>query len=326
MIFPSCKLQLKKILEKHQWKGECKLHFLCSTYFLKMKISGFTIIRNAVLNDYPIVEAIRSILPVVDEMIVLVGQSDDETEKLIKNINNPKIKIHYSIWDDSLRKGGEVLAVETNKAFQLIDPRSDWAFYIQADEVVHEKYLPAIVDGCKKYKEDKRVEGLLFKYLHFYGTYDYTGDSRRWYSNEVRVIRNDKTISAYRDAQGFRKKHIKLNVKSIDAFIYHYGWVKSPEQMLKKQKNVSRFWKEESDEWKQYMEQGDYFNFDDFDSLVQFNGTHPSVMQERINKKNWELTIDLSKKRFSLKNKFLYWFERKTGIRPFSFKNYRLLR
>lgn len=49
-----------------------------------MKISGFTIIRNAVLNDYPITEAIRSILPVVDEMIVLVGDSEDETEALIK--------------------------------------------------------------------------------------------------------------------------------------------------------------------------------------------------------------------------------------------------
>jgi len=37
-----------------------------------MKISGFTIIRNAVMNDYPVLEAIQSILPVVDEMVVLV--------------------------------------------------------------------------------------------------------------------------------------------------------------------------------------------------------------------------------------------------------------
>ena len=270
-----------------------------------MKISGFTIIRNAVLNDYPIVEAIRSILPVVDEMIVLIGNSEDDTEGLIKNINNPKIKIHHSVWDDSLRKGGEVLAVETNKAFQLTDPESDWAFYIQGDEVIHEKYLPAILEGCKKYKDDKKVEGLLFKYLHFYGTYDYVGDSRRWYSHEVRLIRNDKSISAYRDAQGFRKGQIKLNVKPINAFVYHYGWVKSPEQMLRKQKNVSRFWQEDSDEWKQYMESGDHFNFDDFDSLVKFKDTHPEVMKKRVTQKNWDVKIDLSKKRFSSKDKFL---------------------
>jgi len=291
-----------------------------------MKISGFTIIRNAVLNDYPIIEAIRSILPVVDEMIVLIGNSEDDTEGLIKSINDPKIKIHYSVWDDSLRKGGEVLAVETNKAFQLIGPQSDWAFYIQGDEVIHERYLPLILEGCKKYKDDQKVEGLLFKYLHFYGTFDYVGDSRRWYSHEVRIIRNDKSISAYKDAQGFRKGRVKLNVEPIDAFVYHYGWVKSPEHMLRKQKNVSRFWHEDSDEWKQYMEAGDYFNFDDFDSLVQFKDTHPMVMKKRVSEKNWDVKMDLSKKRFSAKDQFLYWFEKKTGMRPFSFRNYRILK
>lgn len=291
-----------------------------------MKISGFTIIRNAVLNDYPVVEAIRSILPVVDEMIVLIGNSDDDTIGLIQNMNDPKIKIHFSVWDDSLRKGGEVLAVETDKAFELIDPKSDWAFYIQGDEVIHEKYLPIILEGCKKYKDDKKVEGLLFKYLHFYGTYDYVGDSRRWYSHEVRIIRNDKRIKAYRDAQGFRKNNMKLNVKPIDAFVYHYGWVKSPEQMLRKQKNVSRFWQQDSEEWKQYMETGDYFNFEDFDSLVKFKDTQPEVMKKRVAEKNWDVKMDLSKKRFSSKERFLYFFEKNTGIRPFSFKNYRIIK
>lgn len=290
-----------------------------------MKISGFTIIRNAVLNDYPITEAIRSILPVVDEMIVLVGDSEDETETLIKNINDPKIKIHHSTWDMSLRKGGKVLAVETDKAFKLVAPDSDWAFYIQGDEAVHEKYLPAIKEACIKYKDNKSVQGLLFKYLHFYGTYDYVGDSRRWYHREVRIIRNDKKISAYKDAQGFRIGRTKLKVKLIDAFVYHYGWVKSPEQMMRKQKNVSRFWNDDSEEWRNYIQQEDYFNFDDFDSLQKFAGAHPAVMKERIEKKNWEIAIDLSRKKFSLKDALLYRFEKLTGLRPFDFKNYRII-
>lgn len=290
-----------------------------------MKISGFTIIRNAVLNDYPITEAIRSILPVVDEMIVLIGDCEDETEILIKNINDPKIKIHHSTWDMSLREGGKVLAVETDKAFKLVAPDSDWAFYIQGDEVIHEQYLPAIKEACAKYKDSKSVEGLLFKYLHFYGTYDYVGDSRRWYHREVRVIRNDKNISAYKDAQGFRVGRTKLKVKLIDAFVYHYGWVKSPQQMMRKQKNVSRFWHEDSDEWRNYIQQDDFFNFDDFDSLQKFAGTHPAVMKERIEKKNWDIQIDLSKKKFSFKDAMLYRFEKLTGLRPFDFKNYRII-
>lgn len=290
-----------------------------------MKISGFTIIRNAVINDYPIVEAIKSILPVVDEMIVLIGDSEDNTTELIRNINDEKIKIHHSTWDLSLRKGGKVLAVETDKAFQLIDPASDWAFYIQGDEVVHEKYLPAIREACIKYKDNKQVEGLLFKYLHFYGTYDYVGDSRRWYHREVRIIRNDKHITAYRDAQGFRIGQTKLKVKLIDACVYHYGWVKSPKQMKQKQQHVSRFWNEDSEEWRQYVQQEDAFNFDDFDSLEKFTGTHPAVMKTRIEKKNWNVDIDLSKKHFSFKDALLYRFEKLTGIRPFDFKNYRII-
>jgi hypothetical protein len=35
-----------------------------------MKVGGFTFVRNVVKYDYPVVESIRSILPVVDEFIV----------------------------------------------------------------------------------------------------------------------------------------------------------------------------------------------------------------------------------------------------------------
>jgi len=290
-----------------------------------MKISGFTIIRNAVMNDYPIVEAIRSILPVVDEMIVLVGDSSDDTLGLMQSINDPKIRIHRSVWDSGLRSGGSVLAVETNKAFQLINSESDWAFYIQGDEVVHEKYHPAIKEACIRYKDDKRVEGLLFKYLHFYGTYDYVGDSRKWYDHEVRIIRNDKKIAAYKDAQGFRVDERKLWVKPADAYIYHYGWVKSPEQMMKKQKEISRYWDSNAN-IRSVITSPDFYDFNEFDSLQRFRDTHPSVMKDRIARKNWQVELDITRKRFSLKDRLLYYFERLTGIRPFDFRNYRLLK
>lgn len=289
-----------------------------------MKISGFTIIKNAVINDYPVIEAIKSILPVVNEMIVLAGDSEDNTVQLIESIKDPKIKIHYSVWDKTLRSGGKALADETNKAFKLIDPAADWAFYIQADEVLHERYINAVIDGCNKYKDALEVQGLLFKYAHFYGTYDYLGDSRKWYNHEVRIIRNDSSISAYKDAQGFRIGKRKLWVKPIDAFIYHYGWVKNPEQMKKKQQHVSQYWnnKHENDE---EPTSADVFDFNDFDSIAKFEGTHPQVMKERIARQNWQLELDTKQKKFSLKDRFLYWFEKTTGIRLFGFTNYRVL-
>ncbi len=290
-----------------------------------MLISGFTIIKNAVKNDYPIVEAIKSILPVVDEMIILVGDCTDETLALMESIGDPKIKIHHSVWDASLRKGGTVLAAETNKAFELINPESTWAFYIQGDEVVHEQYHGAIRAACERHAADKQVEGLLFKYLHFYGTYDYVGDSRKWYDHEVRIIRNDKTIQSYKDAQGFRRGEQKLRVKAIDAYVYHYGWVKSPEQMMKKQKEVGKFWHNDEG-MKAFDVIPDYFDYSQFDSLEKFTGTHPFVMEERIKRLNWQVVLDPTKKKFSIKDKILYYFEKATGIRLFDFRNYKLLR
>ena len=290
-----------------------------------MKIAGFTIIKNAVTNDFPIVEAIRSILPVVDEMIVLIGDSTDDTIELIEAIGDPKIKIHHSVWNKNLRKGGAVLAEETDKAFALISDEYTWAFYIQGDEVVHEKYHAAIKEGCENYAYDSEVQGLLFKYKHFYGTYDYVGDSRKWYAHEIRIIRNNKAISAYRDAQGFRIGSTKLPVARVDASIYHYGWVKSPTQMRKKLKESSVYWNDDT-QMEKIKSSPDDYDFSGFDSLEKFTGTHPSVMLDRIRRQNWKIDVDLSQKKFSFKNKCLYLFEKLTGIRPFDFKNYKIIR
>lgn len=289
-----------------------------------MKISGFTIIKDAVKNDYPIKEAILSILPVVDEMTVSIGKSDDGTEELIRSIPSDKIKIIHSVWDPELREGGKILAVETDKAFQHIDHDSDWAFYIQADEVVHEKYHDAIRKAAEEHLKDKKVDGLLFHYLHFYGTYDYVGDSRKWYHREVRMIRNDKSIRSYKDAQGFRRNGKRLPVKLIDAYVYHYGWVKDPYKMKQKMYNAGKLWHSD-EEMNTFLKSSDFFDYNDFDSLKKFDGKHPKVMEERLGKKNWEVNLDIYKKKFSFKNRFLYWIEKKTGKRLFSFRNYKIV-
>jgi glycosyltransferase involved in cell wall biosynthesis len=289
-----------------------------------MKVSGFTIVRNAIKYDYPIVEAITSILPICDEVIVAVGKSDDETLELIHSINSPKIKIIETVWDESLREGGKVLADETNKAFKAASADSDWAFYIQGDEVIHEKYLPAITKAMQELKDDKNVEGLLFNYTHFYGSYDFIGDSRRWYRREIRVIRNDKSISSWLDAQGFRKNGQKLKVKHIDASVYHYGWVKPPEAQQAKQQTFNKLWHD--DEWmKKNIPDIEQFDYSQTDSVALFTGTHPKVMQHRIDKMNWKFSIDPTKKRLSLKVKLLMFIEKKTGWKIGEYRNYKII-
>ncbi len=287
-----------------------------------MKVSGFTIVRNAINYDYPIVEAIESILPLCDEVVVAVGNSTDDTLELIKSINSPKIKIIETIWDDNLREGGKVLAIETNKAFDAISEDSDWAIYIQADECIHEKYIGTIKQAMEENKGNTEIDGLLFKYLHFYGSYNFVGNSRRWYRREIRIIKNNKSIRSYRDAQGFRLNDNKLKVKLIDAYIYHYGWVKSPEKQQDKQQSFNKMWHD--DQWvEKKVGNSNQFDYSNIDSLSNFEGTHPKYIQERIDKMNWEFDFDPTIRKMNFKNTFLYFLEKVTNYRLGEYKNYR---
>lgn len=289
-----------------------------------MKVTGFTIARNVIKYDYPVVEAITSVLPLCDEFVVAVGKSDDNTLEVIRAINPDKIRIIETVWDDSLRAGGRTFALETDKALAAISEDTTWCFYIQADEVLHEKYYDTLRKEMLRYQHDLSVDGLLFGYKHFYGSYDYYGESWRWYRREIRIIRNDKTIFSYKDAQGFRKKpNEKLNVKLIDAVIYHYGWVKDPRTMQEKRKAWNKFYFDD-----QHLEkhvEADEFDYSEVDSLQLFRESHPQVMQERIWKKNWKFDHDLSRNKFSAKEKMKRLISKLIGYRIGEYKNYRIV-
>lgn len=285
-----------------------------------MKVSGFSFVKNALIYDYPVVEAIRSILPICDEVVVAVGKSDDETLELIRSID-PKVRIIETEWDESLREGGRVLAEETDKAFKVISKDSDWAFYIQGDEVIHEKYLDSVKEAMIKYKDHDKVDGLLFNYAHFYGSYDYVGASASWYANEIRVIKNDPSIYSYKDAQGFRKgDNEKLRVVPIDAFVYHYGWVKDPKAMQRKQENFNKYWHD--DNWiDENVIKAEAFDYEGHvRELKKFEGTHPKVMLDRIERLNWQFDYDISIDRKSRKDKIKKLLKR-IGIDT-SYRNY----
>ncbi len=291
-----------------------------------MYISGYTIARNVIKYDYPIKEAILSVLPLVDEMIVLIGESEDDTENYIKSIDSNKIKIHHSVWDESLREGGKVLADESNKAFALINPNANWAFYIQADECVHEQYYQGIKLAMQKYKDNKNIDGLLFNYTHFYGSYNYIASSRKFYKKEIRIIKNNKNILSYKDAQGFRMRDgSKLKVKQIEAHIFHYGWVKHPQKMTEKIKGFSKMW--HTDDWiendKKLSKEWDY---SDLDSAEKYTQSHPQVMLNRIETKNWNFEFDASKSKKSIKNRLIYFIEKHFGYTIAEYKNYILIK
>ncbi len=245
-----------------------------------VKVTGFTFIRNALIYDYPIREAIHSVLPLCDEFIVAVGHSDDTTLELIQGIGSSKIRIIETVWDDTLRANGEVLALETNKALSAISEDSDWCFYIQGDEVLEEGQDSLIRQAMEHHLNDENVDGFLFKYRHFYGSYDYVGASNSWYQHEIRIVRNMETVYSYKDAQGFRKgDNEKLRVIELPVHIHHYGWVKEPKAMQQKQLNFNKLWHD--DIWVEAnIPSVDHFEYEKHLTQVKrFEGKHPALMR-----------------------------------------------
>ncbi len=289
-----------------------------------IKISGFTFVRNGIKFDYPFIESIKSILPICDEYIVNVGNSEDNTLRAVNEIGSDKIKIVESVWDESLREGGRILAQQTNIALEHCT--GDWCFYLQGDEVVHEKYLEAIKSTILKHHENKKVEGLLFKYKHFYAGYNYIGASRRWYRQEIRIIRNIPGIYSYKDAQGFRIDDRKLNVKPVDAHIFHYGWVKPPKIQQDKQKYFNKLWHSDEVAKKIAGEKDDY-DYSEIDALIPFTESHPRLMIDRVKNQDWEFEYDPSNNRIHtpLKHRILNKLEDLTGYRVGEYKNFKLI-
>jgi hypothetical protein len=189
---------------------------------------------------------------------------------------------------------------------------------------VHENYLPLIKKAMEENLNKKNVEGLLFKYLHFYGSYDFIASSRRWYRNEVRVLKFDPGVHSYRDAQGFRKNGRKIKVKPLDAYIYHYGWVQPPAGLGNKVRNFNKFYHEDS--WiQENLPENNEFDYGNADRLIRFEGTHPRVMQKRIEVSNWKFQVDptLLKKKMSLRRRILQKIEDLFQWRIGEYKNYK---
>jgi hypothetical protein len=247
---------------------------------------------------------------------VAVGKSEDETLELIKSIPSDRIKIIETDWDGNPAIWGENFRRETNKALAAISKDVDWYFYIQGDECVHEKYLDTIKKEMTQTLNNPKIEGLLIKYAHFYGTFHHIAVSRRWYRREIRLIKNINGLHSYKDAQGFRINDRKINVKLIDAYMYHYGWVKPPKSFNNKRSLGDRMTINEGE-----------FDFGNADRLVDFKGSHPQVMAKRIQQMDWNFNIDITKlkKHLSLRRQFLQWIEVKFGKRIFEYKNYKIV-
>ncbi len=300
-----------------------------------MKISGFTIIRNGSLFDYPYRESLRSLLPCVDELVVNVGSGDDNTLENIEKLAQAEKKIKYFERDWELdnrekKKNGVVLSEQTN--FALSQCSGDWCIYLQADEVLHEQDFFQLRACLEKLQNEPQVEGLLLDYLHFYGSYKIIQVSRSSYRREVRIFRNHKGIKSIGDAQSFRNQDgTKLKVILSGVRVFHYGWVREPSLMKKKTYHFDQLYHGEPDAKARESEQpftGDNYRYKRILGLKKYTGSHPQVMHGKIESTKWSWdfeTTPMEWKWSDLKKITLDCIERVTGVRFFEYKSYRLV-
>jgi len=243
-----------------------------------MKVSGFTFLRNGQKLGYPFVESIRSVLPLVDEFVVALGPCDDATEPMLRAMGDPKIRIIPTQWNERIQHDYSVkgYVYGQQKSLALFNCTGDWAFYLEADEVVHEADLPKIRAAMEQHLNDPRVEALAFDYLHFYGNANTYAWSPRWYRSEVRIIRN--TIPAWGPEGLFfvvldtHKRGRYPRAAHTGATIYHYGWVRSEAQMNLKTSATHKYWDNQT------LPKTDYAQVDAA-TLKRFTGAHPKAVQ-----------------------------------------------
>ncbi len=309
-----------------------------------MTISGFTMVKNATKLFYPIGPSIASALPLVDEFVVALGKGDDDdtTRRAIESLNTDKVRIIDTEWDTEAFPNGTENAHQTDIAKEACT--GDWCFYLQADEVVHEQYLPEIRQQCERYLDDERVEGFLFNYVHFWGDFRHYHQAHGWYPEEIRIVRNDPDIHSWRSAQSFRRipdfdgqsyrqteGTYKLNVVKLDACIYHYGWVRPPHLMNRKRKALDSIHKGEAAAEALHAQGADRFDYGDLSRLPVFKGTHPEVMQDWIAQFDWQSELDAPPnperplhKHEKTGNRLLTWVEQKLlgGRQLFTSRNW----
>ncbi|MBK7595165.1 MAG: hypothetical protein IPJ11_07935 [Gemmatimonadetes bacterium] len=285
---------------------------------MAIRIAGFTIVRNATLLDFPLEASIRSLLPVVDEFVVNVGTSDDDTLDRVRAIDSPKIRILETTWDRS--RGHAMLADETERAKQACD--AAWGLYVQADEVFTEAGAERLVQSVRRRHADPRIEGLLVDYRHFYGGFDLIATNRSWYRRECRAVRLDPALAihSFRDAQGFRvgPDDRRIRCARTGAVVHHYGWARPAWALAAKRQQDRSIY-----EWRQGQDP-DRPLLPWIPGITPFRGTHPAVVAEWIAQRRTDDQLIAPRRweghHLGLTASLL--IERATGWRPFEYRNY----
>lgn len=289
-----------------------------------MKVSGFTFLRNGTILGYPYVESLKSLLAVCDEVVVAVGDSDDDTFEQVQAINDPRLKIIQTTWNENMQDRGYTYAQQ--KMIAQFNCTGDWAFYLEGDEVIHEQDYATIRAAMEKHLDDKEVEALVFDYYHFYGSPTTYAYSPRWYRRAPRIIRNSVRSWApdglFWLIMSENKRGRYPNAALAGCHLYHYGHVRSVAKMNEKHKRVAHYWGQKLPEFAGY---GDI----DPQSVSTFTQTHPAILEHWLShdaEQKFMANADYQLSKRDKKHRLVSKLEKILGGKDFTKKHYKLIR
>lgn len=162
-----------------------------------IKISGIQPISNAVSLGYPFIEAILSVLPIVDEVLVNEGGSSDKTLFYLKKLQKTfpdKIRIfnkpfyYCKAWE----------SIDEAINYLINQAKGDWIIQLFGDEIWHEKSLAKIKETIEKAsKESYNSIRTICHWASFHriDSYEY---------KSVRILRNLDDLKSHWCGDDFR--------------------------------------------------------------------------------------------------------------------------
>lgn len=246
-----------------------------------VKLYGFAIIRNGVKYDYPFVESLKCLNNLCEEVYVAAGDSEDNTNEVLNDLGF--LNIENTVWDPALLKaGGVILSQQTNLILNKLrkdkkDVKHAWGLYLQCDEVLHQRQFKKLLTDIW-HAEEHGYDAISLRYFHFWQSHNKIAINKKWYPEEIRVVKLDSKVESWGDAQSFRNCE---NVYQSDVTVYHYGHIRDEEKYKVKKKEFLELYHTE-DKIDKYRKREK--RFDDQTEVLDFFGPQPAIMKERIEK------------------------------------------
>lgn len=247
------------------------------------RLSAYSYLYQGVAFDYPFIESLQSVLPVVDELVVTYAEPcpDGTYEQLLRlAAHYPQLRLLPSrLWtapDKPL--DGSLIRQAAEEAMAACT--GDWLWHLQADEV----YSNA---DAKKVRElvnvshHQDVHGFIFNVLHFYGDANTVvgpqGAAAGWYLQCVRLSRKG---AGQHEGDAWTQSLIPAvahGLRRTDITLYHYGHLRQAAVAEDKNRFMYSLYRADGQRPAHFVrpEQTQH-------CLVPFDGQHPESMAPRL--------------------------------------------